>query len=113
MTIPRKPAETDSGPGESEAMGEILASFQLIDKETKWMDNAKCHTGDGIVWFPELGQSKLTGTAKKFCADCPVRERCLSFAVDNEIMYGVWGGKSGAERRRILHSRRYKARMGL
>jgi len=113
MTTPKKPTETASDPGESEAMIEILASFQLVDKETDWMDNAKCHTSDGISWFPEIGESRLVSTAKKFCANCPVKERCLKFALDNEIMYGVWGGKSAAERRRLLHNRKYKTRMGL
>jgi hypothetical protein len=61
MTTPKKPAETASDPGESEAMGEILASFRLIDKETDWMDNAKCHTSDGISWF----KLPCTGTMSK------------------------------------------------
>jgi WhiB family redox-sensing transcriptional regulator len=113
MTTPKKPTETGSHPGESEAMGEILASFQLVDKDTDWIDNAKCHMNDGIAWFPEIGESHLVGAAKKFCSNCPVRKRCLNFALDNGIMYGVWGGKSSAERRRLLHSRKYKDRMGL
>jgi len=113
MIMPKKPTETGSHPGESEAMGEILTSYKLMDKNTDWMENAKCHTKDGISWFPEIGESHLVSAAKQFCSDCPVQERCLKFALDNEIMYGVWGGKSSSERRRTLHSRKYKAKMGL
>ena len=113
MTTPKKPMEMGFGPGESKAMGEILESFKLVDNDTTWMNDAKCHTNDGITWFPEIGESHLVGVAKKFCGDCFVKDRCLKFALDNEIMYGVWGGKSAAERRRLLHSRKYKTRMGL
>jgi WhiB family redox-sensing transcriptional regulator len=78
---------------------ELMASFKLVDTDTKWMNDAKCHMDDGISWFPEVGQSRLVAVAKKFCGDCPVQKRCLQWAVDNEIPYGVWGGKSAYERR--------------
>lgn len=94
-------------------MGELLISFKLNDTDTRWMDLAKCNADDGISWFPQQGERHLTAVAKKFCGDCPVRQRCLNWALDNEIMYGVWGGKSPVERERLLHSRKYKAKMGL
>jgi WhiB family redox-sensing transcriptional regulator len=113
MTTPKKPTETGSARGVSEAMGEILISFKLVDNDARWMDNAKCNADDGISWFPQQGKRHLTAMAKKFCGSCPVRERCLKFALDNEIMYGVWGGKSPAERRRLLYSHKIKVKMGL
>lgn len=111
MTTPKKPTETGSARGESDAMGELLISFKLIDKDTRWMDNAKCHTEDGIVWFPQQGERHLTTIAKRFCRDCPVRQRCLNWALDNEIMYGVWGGQSPKDRERLLHAREYHTKM--
>ena len=92
-------------------MGELLISFKLHDKENRWMDNAKCHMNDGITWFPEQGERHLTLIAKEFCGDCPVRQRCLDWALDNEIMYGVWGGRSPSERRRVLYARKYRDKM--
>ncbi len=111
MTTTKKPIATGSHPGESDAMGELLTSFKLNDKDNRWMDHAKCHMEDGIVWFPEQGQRHLTMEAKKFCANCPVKQRCLDWALNNEIMYGVWGGRSPKERERTLYSRKHKAKI--
>lgn len=108
MTTPKKPTATGSARGEDDPYMEILNSFKLEDKDTRWMDHAKCHMGDGITWFPEQGQRHLTIEAKKFCADCPVKQRCLDWALDNEIMYGVWGGRSPKERERTLYARKNK-----
>ncbi|MDX5568457.1 WhiB family transcriptional regulator [Streptomyces sp. ID05-04B] len=43
--------------------------------------------------------------AKSICAGCPVRPACLAWALDAGEEYGVWGGKSEAERRAILRRR--------
>ncbi len=39
--------------------------------------------------------------AKAICRPCPVRAACLTWAVDAQERYGVWGGLTPAERRRI------------
>jgi WhiB family redox-sensing transcriptional regulator len=44
--------------------------------------------------------------AQRICADCPVSEACLEYALVNRIDHGVWGGRSERERRRILRRRR-------
>jgi WhiB family redox-sensing transcriptional regulator len=44
--------------------------------------------------------------AQKICAECPVAEACLEYALANHIDHGVWGGASERERRRILRRRR-------
>ena len=113
MTTPKKPPATGSRPGAYEVYLELSVAHKLVDNDTDWMRNSKCHPDDGITWFPEQGQRHLTIEAKKFCADCPVKQRCLDWALNNEIMYGVWGGRSPKERETTLHSRKYKAKMGL
>ncbi|HWW54027.1 MAG TPA: WhiB family transcriptional regulator [Acidimicrobiales bacterium] len=40
------------------------------------------------------------------CIECPVKGRCLEYALRNRIDHGVWGGTSERERRRILRRRR-------
>ena len=38
--------------------------------------------------------------AKRICRACPVREQCLSYAMDSPIDHGIWGGLTERERRR-------------
>jgi WhiB family transcriptional regulator, redox-sensing transcriptional regulator len=49
------------------------------------------------VFYP--GRGETAGPARQVCAQCPVRQQCLEFAVSNRIVYGVWGGLTGPERR--------------
>jgi WhiB family redox-sensing transcriptional regulator len=44
--------------------------------------------------------------AQRICAECPVSEPCLEYALEHHIDHGVWGGASERERRRILRRRR-------
>ena len=44
--------------------------------------------------------------AQRICAECPVAEACLEYALEHHIDHGVWGGASERERRRILRRRR-------
>ena len=51
------------------------------------------------AFFPEKGGS--TRDAKRVCGVCPVREECLQYAMDNDERFGIWGGLSERERRRL------------
>jgi DNA-binding CsgD family transcriptional regulator len=48
------------------------------------------------VFFP--GRGETAGPARQVCAQCPVCQQCLEFAVSNRIVYGIWGGLTGPER---------------
>ena len=39
--------------------------------------------------------------AKAVCADCPVREACLAYAINTGEDFGVWGGTTPDERRAL------------
>lgn len=64
-----------------------------------WMRKAKCLQADPETFFPEKGGS--TREAKRICAECEVREPCLAYALDNDERFGIWGGLSERERRRL------------
>ncbi len=64
-----------------------------------WQDSALCAYVGGDVWFPDKGEP--TGAAKRVCADCTVQAECLEYALDHDERFGIWGGKSERERRRI------------
>lgn len=63
------------------------------------VDQALCSQVGSDVWFPEKGQS--TREAKEVCKQCPIRERCLTIALERDERYGVWGGLSERERRKL------------
>jgi WhiB family transcriptional regulator, redox-sensing transcriptional regulator len=65
----------------------------------RWRERAACRGVRIEVFFP--GRGETAGTARQVCARCPVRPQCLEFAVSNRIVYGVWGGLTGPERRAL------------
>ncbi|MGH3666030.1 MAG: WhiB family transcriptional regulator [Egibacteraceae bacterium] len=64
-----------------------------------WADQAKCLQAEPDTFFPEKGGS--TREAKRICAGCPVRVECLEYALANDERFGIWGGLSERERRRL------------
>jgi WhiB family redox-sensing transcriptional regulator len=75
-----------------------------IDPQPEWMNHAECAGLDVDLFFPPRGGN--VGAAKKVCFQCPVREECLEHAMVNGEKWGVRGGMSEQERRRLRHSRR-------
>lgn len=49
-------------------------------------------------FFPEVGT--IPAAARRLCDNCPVREECLRYAIDEEIQFGIWGGMSTRQRQR-------------
>ena len=64
-----------------------------------WWHDALCAQTDPDLFFPE--NSASSAPAKKICAECTVREICLQYALDNDLRYGVYGGLSAVERRKL------------
>jgi WhiB family transcriptional regulator, redox-sensing transcriptional regulator len=69
-----------------------------------WRLDALCAETDPEAFFPEKGGS--TREAKKVCGGCTVRAECLEAALTNDERFGIWGGLSERERRRIRVQRR-------
>jgi WhiB family redox-sensing transcriptional regulator len=67
--------------------------------EQGWQESALCAETDPEAFFPEKGGS--TREAKKICTGCEVRAECLEFALANDERFGIWGGLSERERRRL------------
>lgn len=64
-----------------------------------WADEAKCLVAEPETFFPEKGGS--TREAKRICQGCPVKTECLDYALDNDERFGIWGGLSERERRKL------------
>ena len=69
-----------------------------------WRLSALCAETDPEAFFPEKGGS--TREAKRVCVGCDVRAECLEFALTNDERFGIWGGLSERERRRLRLLRR-------
>ena len=67
--------------------------------ELSWQERALCAETDPEAFFPEKGGSSRE--AKRICSECPVRIECLNYALRRDERYGVWGGMSERERRRL------------
>ena len=80
---------------------------QLLDvlgsKELAWQDLANCRGADPDLFFPERGAS--TRTAKSICRECSVQAECIEFAIVSSEKFGIWGGMSERERRKIRRQR--------
>lgn len=89
--------------------------------DTGWMSAAACEGMDQTLWFPPKGwtagrevgnrEDGPYALAREVCDECPVRERCLEYAIayegragENE-RGGMWGGKTPRERHEIARKR--------
>ena len=64
-----------------------------------WQEEALCAQTDPEAFFPEKGGS--TREAKRVCGRCDVSGECLSYALAHDERFGIWGGLSERERRRL------------
>lgn len=69
------------------------------DSALAWQSDALCAQTDPEAFFPEKGGS--TREAKKVCTGCEVRSECLEYALANDERFGIWGGLSERERRKL------------
>ena len=85
--------------------GGISEAVDLFDDpdgeltELGWQERALCAQTDPEAFFPEKGGS--TREAKKVCLGCDVRGECLEYALAHDERFGIWGGLSERERRRL------------
>lgn len=63
--------------------------------------DALCAQVGGELFFPEKGGSSKD--AIQICDECDVSDACLSWALSHDERYGIWGGTSERERRRLQH----------
>ena len=67
--------------------------------DAEWQENALCAQTDPEAFFPEKGGS--TREAKRICLGCEVKDACLDYALAHDERFGIWGGLSERERRRL------------
>jgi WhiB family redox-sensing transcriptional regulator len=76
-------------------------------KTPTWRQRAACRGVDPDIFYPVSDEE--AEDAKAICAQCPVQQACLEWALTNRESDGVWGGATERERRRIIRRRRRSA----
>lgn len=77
----------------------MLADLFDDAEEQEWQERALCAQTDPEAFFPEKGGS--TREAKRICQGCEVRSECLEYALAHDERFGIWGGLSERERRKL------------
>src|SRR4051794_24716191 len=98
----RRRRPTRSGSRRRGRVNELLALVEDEDTDEGilgWQERALCAQTDPEAFFPEKGGS--TREAKKVCLSCDVRGECLEYALQNDERFGIWGGLSERERRKL------------
>src|SRR3546814_9325878 len=103
-----RPTIAPTHPWEDTVQSPITIETEAED--LSWQDYANCLGVDPDLFFPERGAS--TREAKEVCRGCVVREDCLEFALTNGEKFGIWGGMSERERRRLRRERALARRAG-
>lgn len=68
--------------------------------EEHWRLQAACRGVDTELFVSSARRNNYSA-ARPICEPCPVREECLSYAVENTITLGLWGGMSPRQRRAV------------
>ena len=87
----------------------VLGTKWIDIKE--WADKAMCRQLDTQLFFPKRGEA--TRPIKIICSVCPVAKPCLEYAMKSGEKFGVWGGTSERERRRMRGLRARQERQGI
>lgn len=73
-------------------------------KDLSWGEEALCARPENSEM-----QEKMFSTdpvdkheAKNLCFSCDVRDECLRYALENNVIWGIWGGRDKDELRRAL-----------
>jgi WhiB family redox-sensing transcriptional regulator len=92
---------SDARTPEHDGMASVLPMFGTPEDDgiMGWQERALCAQTDPEAFFPEKGGS--TREAKKVCTGCEVRAECLEYALANDERFGIWGGLSERERRKL------------
>ena len=77
----------------------VLLGAVEDDTALGWQEEALCAQTDPEAFFPEKGGS--TREAKRICVGCTVKSECLEYALGHDERFGIWGGLSERERRRL------------
>lgn len=71
------------------------------DMEQNWFKHGNCFGKETSMFFPETGDNQTARRAVKLCSSCVVKAECLSYALNNNEKFGVWGGFTTRKRKKL------------
>ncbi|NNC75795.1 MAG: WhiB family transcriptional regulator [Acidimicrobiia bacterium] len=80
-------------------MSELILQVPITE-ERPWLVFGACRQVESDLFFPASKAQELE--ALRICATCPVRDECFAHAIESREAYGVWGGTTEKQRRRLL-----------
>lgn len=69
-------------------------------EERPWASYGSCRGADPNLFFS--AEANEVAAAVTICRGCPVSAECLEWALETRVRYGIWGGTTERERRRML-----------
>jgi excisionase family DNA binding protein len=81
-----------------DALAALTGHGEAEDDES-WRWSARCAQSDPDAWFPDNGA--VPRSAIEICNGCPVRAQCLQWALTHDERFGIWGGMSERQLRRL------------
>lgn len=70
-----------------------------ILEERPWAVFAACKEEQSMKFFPQNREEEREALA--ICSICPVVEDCLQHALESKERFGVWGGTTERQRRKL------------
>jgi len=97
-------------------------SFRRVGKKTgeSWRSKANCKDADLNIFFPtdedgewidDLPVKDEPGNPGSYCLHCKVQEQCLEYAVENDIVHGIFGGTNEIQRKRLINNAKKQRRL--
>ena len=71
--------------------------------ERPWAVFSACREADPGLFFATTREDERSALA--LCAVCTVRDECLDFALETRERFGVWGGTTERQRKKLLGAR--------
>jgi WhiB family redox-sensing transcriptional regulator len=106
--VPPARGSRDRSDGPSRPIAIVSGEFAVaVVRSPEWLGDAACRHEDPDLFFPQgmTGPARSqVEQARQVCRPCPVRTRCLAFALVHSLGFGVWGATTPEERRAIRYA---------
>lgn len=90
-----------------------VAAPEGLDPTERWENRGACRSEQyrehADLWYAHSRDHDDVNEALRICAACPVRTACRQDALDRSEPWGIWGGLTAGQRRRIFRSRQAAA----